>query len=62
MPINSKASTAKSSLKQQLQLKLIEWNAVKDLYEKLSNSNEGLNLLRETLERMRSQKDQLDRS
>ena len=63
MPIKSKASSAaKSSLKQQLQLKVIEWNAVKDLFEEQSNSNEGLIILRETLELLRSQKEQLDRS
>ena len=63
MPNKSKASsTAKNSLKQQLQLKVIEWNAVKDLFEEQSNSNEGLSILRETLELLRSQKEQLDRS
>ena len=51
MPTKSKASaTAKNSLKQQLQLKVIEWNAVKDLFEEQSNSNEGLSILRETYE------------
>ena len=63
MPTKSKASaTAKNSLKQQLQLKVVEWNAVKDLFEEQSNSNEGLSILRETLELLRSQKEQLDRS
>ena len=63
MPDKSKASSAaKNSLKQQLQLKVIESNAVKDLFEEQSNSNEGLSLLRETLELLRSQKEQLDRS
>ena len=63
MPNKSKASsTAKNSLKQQLQLKVIEWNAVKDLFEEQSNSNEGLSILRETLEILRYQKEQLDRS
>ena len=56
MPNKSKASTAKNSLKQQLQLKMIEWNAVKDLFEEQSNSNEGLSILRETLELLRSQR------
>ena len=61
MPNKSKASsTAKNILKQQLQLKAIEWNAVKDLFEEQSNSNEGLSILRETLELLRSQKEQLD--
>ena len=63
MPNKSKASSAaKNSLNQQLQLKVIEWNAVKDLFEEQSNSNEGLSILRETLELLRSQKEQLDRS
>ena len=63
MPNNSKASsTVKNSLKQQLQLKVIEWNAIKDLFEEQSYSNEGLSILRETLELLRSQKEQLDRS
>ena len=63
MPNKSKASsTAKNGFKQQLQLKVIEWNAVKDLFEEQSNSNEGLSLFRETLELLRSQKEQLDRS
>ena len=63
MPNNSKASsTAKNSLKQKLQLKVIELNAVKDLFEEHSNSYEGLSILRETLELLRSQKGQLDRS
>ena len=63
MPIKSKASSAaKNSLKQQLQLKVIEWNAVRDLFEEQSNSNEGLNILRETLEHLRSQKKQWDKS
>ena len=62
MPNKSKASsTAKYSLKQQLQLKVIEWNAVKDLFEEQSKSNEGLSILSETLELLRSQKEQLDR-
>ena len=57
MPNKSKASsTAKNSLKQQLQLKVIEWNAVKDLFEEQSNSNEGLSKLRETLELLRSKR------
>ena len=63
MPNKSKASSAaKNSLKQQLQLKVIEWNAVKDLFEEQSNSTEGLSILRETLELLRSQKEQLERS
>ena len=63
MPYKSKASsTAKNSLEQQLQLKVIEWNAEKDLLEEQSNSNGGLSILRETLELLRSQKEQLDRS
>ena len=63
MPNKSKASsTAKNSLKQHLQLKVIEWNAVKDLFEEQSGSNEGLNILREALELLRSQKEQLDKS
>ena len=63
MPNKSKASsTAKNSLKQQLQLKVIEWNAVKDLFQEQSNSNEGLSILRSTFELLRSQKEQLDRS
>ena len=63
MPNKSKASsTAKNSLKQQLQLKVIEWNAVKDLFEEQSNSNEGLSILRETLEILRSLEDQLDKN
>ena len=63
MPNKSKASSsAKNSLKQQLHLKLIDWNAVKDLFEEQSNSNEGLSILRETLELLRSEKEQLDRS
>ena len=63
MPNKPKASSsAKNSLKQQLQLKVIEWNAVKDPFEEQSNSNEGLSILRETLELLRSQKEQLDRS
>ena len=63
MPNKSKASSAaKISLKQQLQLKVIEWRALKDLFEEQSNSNEGLSILRETLELLRSQKEQLDRS
>ena len=41
---------------------MIEWNAVKDLFEEQSNSNEGLSILRETMELLRSQKEQLDRS
>ena len=41
---------------------MIEWNAVKDLFEEQSNSNEVLSILRETLEILRSQKEQLDRS
>ena len=62
MPNKSKAlSTAKNSLKQQLQLKVIEWNAVKDLFEEQSNSNENLSILRETLDFMRSQKEHLTR-
>ena len=61
MPNNSKASSAaKNNLKQQFQLKVIEWNAVKDFFEEQSNSNEGLSILRETLELLRSQKEQLD--
>ena len=63
MPNKSKASSAaKNSLTQQLQLKVIEWNAVKYLFEEQSNSNECLSILRETLELLRSQKEQLDRS
>ena len=63
MPNKSKASSAaKSSLKQKLQLKVIERNAVKDLFEEQSNSNEGLSILRETLGLLRSQKVQLDRN
>ena len=63
MPNKSKASSAaKNSLKQQLQLKVIEWNAVRDLFEEQSNSNEGLSILLETLKLLRSQKEQLDRS
>ena len=56
------SSTAENRLKQQLQLKVIEWNAVKDLFEEQSNSNEILSIIRETLELLRSQKEQLDRS
>ena len=63
MPNKSKASSsAKNSLKQQLQLKVIEWNAVKYLFEEQSNSNKGLSILRGTLELFRSQKERLDRS
>ena len=63
MPNKSKASSsAKNSLKQQLLLKVIEGNAVKDLFGEQSNSNEVLSILRETLEFLRSQKEQLDRS
>ena len=40
---------------------MIEWNAVKDLFEEQRKSNEGLNILRKTLELLRSQKEQLDR-
>ena len=60
-PNKSKASTAKNGLKQQLQLKLMEWNAVLDHFEQQSNSNEGLSILPETLDLLRSQKEQLDR-
>ena len=63
MPNKSKTSSAAmNSLKQQLQLKVIQWNAVKDLFEEQSKSKEGLSILRETLELLRSQKEQLDRS
>ena len=62
MPKKSKASSSeKNSLKQQLQLKVIEWSAVKDLFEEQSNSNEGLSIIRETLELLRSQNEKLDR-
>ena len=62
MPNKCKASSsAKNSPKQQLQLKVLEWNAVKDLFEEQSNSNEGLSILRETLELLRFQKEQKDR-
>ena len=57
MPNKSKASSsAKNSLMQQLQLKVIEWNAIKDFSEEQSNNNEGLRILPETLELLRSQK------
>ena len=62
MPNKSKTSTAKNSLRQQLQLKLVEWNAVEDLFEQQSNSNEGLFIVREILELVSSRKEQLDRS
>ena len=55
-------STAKNSLKQQLQLKVRELNAVKDLFEQQSNRNEGLSIPNETLLFLRSQKVQSDRS
>ena len=62
MTKKSKTSTAKNRLKQQLQLKLIEWNSVKDLFEQQSNSKEGLSILLELLELLTSQTEQLDRS
>ena len=40
MPNKSKASSAaKNGLKQQLQLNVLEWKAVKDLFEEQSISN-----------------------
>ena len=63
MSKKSKASSAaKNNLKQQLQSKMIEWNPVKALFEEQSNSNEDLSIQRETLELLKSQKEQLDRS
>ena len=62
MSHKSKTSTAKNSLKHELQLNMIEWNAVKDVFKQQSNRNEGLSVLRETLELLRSQKEQLDSS
>ena len=63
MPNKSKASsTAKNSLKQKLQLKVIEWNAVKDPFEEQSIKNERLSILRDTLQLPWCQKEPLDRS
>ena len=56
MPNKSKTSAAENSLN----VKVIEWNAVIDLFEQQSNSNEGLSILHETLELLRSHKEQLD--
>ena len=43
-------------------MKVIEWNALKDLFEEQRNCNKSLSLLRETLELLGSRKKQLDRS
>ena len=54
-------SRAKNSLRQQLQLKLMEWNAVKELFEQQTKSSERLSILPETLKLLRSHKDYLDK-
>ena len=62
MPNKSKASlTATNNLKQQLQLKVLEWNVV-DFFDQRSYKNQGLNILRKTYQLLRLQKDHLDRS
>ena len=63
MPNKSKtSSTARNSLKQQLQLKVTECNEGKDLFKHKSNRNEGPSILREHSEFMKSQKEYFDRS
>ena len=54
-------SRAKNSLRQQLHLKLMVWNAVKELFEQQTKSSERLSILPETLKLLRSHKDYLDK-
>ena len=55
-------SRAKNSLKQQLQLKLMEWNAAEELFEQQTKRSERLSILPETLMLLRSHKDYLDKT